>query len=72
MLMEHNSEYTQLKKECVQYFKKSIVWKRVFEEFRKKYISYGRFAGKIVIKNLSYDDIDGIGRVLWQELSRKK
>lgn len=58
MLMEHNSEYTQLKKECVQYFKKSIVWKRVFEEFRKKYISYGRFAGKIVIKNLSYDDID--------------
>ncbi len=56
--MEHNREYKQIKKECVQYFKKNTVWKRVFEEFRKKYISYGRFTGRIVLKNLSYDDID--------------
>lgn len=56
--MEHNREYTQIKKECVQYFKKNTVWKRVFEEFRKKYISYGRFTGRIVLKKLSYDDID--------------
>ena len=56
--MEYNREYKQIKKECVQYFKKNTVWKRVFEEFRKKYISYGRFTGKIVLKKLSYDDID--------------
>ena len=43
---------------CIDYFKKCPVWKRVFTGFRDKYLSYGRFAGKIVIKKLSSEEIE--------------
>ena len=45
-------------KQCIEYFKQNPVWKRVFEGFREKYSSYGRFAGKVVLNNLSPQEID--------------
>lgn len=56
--MSGKTEYEYLIKECVQYFKQNNIWKRLFTGFRKKYISYGRFSGKITLRNISYDDIE--------------
>ena len=47
--MKHQK--VEQRNECIDYFKKCSVWKRVFTGFRDKYLSYGRFAGKIVIKS---------------------
>lgn len=34
------------------------VWKKVLRGFREKYSSYGRFGGKVVLKNLKSQDIE--------------
>ena len=47
-----------IKKECLEYFNQSPVWKRVLKGFRDKYSSYGRFGGKVVLKNLKFQDIE--------------
>ena len=54
--MKHQK--VEQRNECIDYFKKCPVWKRVFTGFRDKYLSYGRFAGKIVIKKLSAEEIE--------------
>ena len=54
--MKHQK--VEQRNECIDYFKKCSVWKRVFTGFRDKYLSYGRFAGKIVIKKLSAEEIE--------------
>ena len=57
--MKHQK--VEQRNECIDYFKKCPVWKRVFTGFRDKYLSYGRFAGKIVIKKLSAEEIEELG-----------
>ena len=47
-----------IKKECLEYFNQSPVWKKILKGFRDKYSSYGRFGGKIVLKNLKSQDIE--------------
>ena len=47
-----------IKKECLEYFNQSPVWKKVLKGFRDKYSSYGRFGGKVVLKNLKFQDIE--------------
>ena len=47
-----------IKKECLEYFHQSSVWKKVLKGFRDKYGSYGRFGGKVVLKNLKSQDIE--------------
>ena len=42
----------KIKKECLTYFHQNPVWKKVLKGFRDKYNSYGRFGGKVVLKNL--------------------
>ena len=54
MLMEQE----QLKRECINYFKQHTIWKKVFNGFRNKYRSYGKFSGTVVLKNLSAEDIE--------------
>ena len=44
-------------KECIAYFKENVVWDRVLSKFRKKYRSYGSFAGTIVLEGLREDEI---------------
>lgn len=45
-------------KECLAYFQRRTIWKKVLRGFRDKYSSYGRFGGKVVIKNLKSQDIE--------------
>ena len=51
-------ELEEIKKECLTYFHQSPVWKKVLKGFRDKYSSYGRFGGKVVLKNLKSQDIE--------------
>ena len=44
--------------ECLAYFHQSPVWEKVLKGFREKYSSYGRFSGKVVLKNLKSQDIE--------------
>ena len=45
-------------KDCLAYFHLSPVWEKVLKGFREKYISYGRFGGKVILKNLKPTDIE--------------
>ena len=51
-------ELEKIKKECLAYFGQSPVWEKVLRGFREKYSSYGRFGGKVVLKNLKSQDIE--------------
>ena len=51
-------EYENIKDDCLRYFRQSPVWKKVLEGFWDKYSSYGRFGGKVVLKNLKSQDIE--------------
>lgn len=55
---ERKKEIENIKKDCLRYFRQSPVWKKVLEGFWKKYSSYGRFSGNIVLKNLKSQDIE--------------
>lgn len=48
----------KIEKECLTYFRQNPVWKKVLKGFRDKYSSYGRFGGKVVLKNLKSQDIE--------------
>lgn len=56
--MSEREELEKIKKECLEYFHQSPVWKKVLKGFRDKYSSYGRFGGKVVLKNLKSKDIE--------------
>ncbi len=58
--MSHSEqqEFEKVKKECLAYFRQSLVWKKVLRGFHEKYSSYGRFGGKVVLKNLRSQDIE--------------
>ena len=48
----------QIKIDCVNYFKQSTVWKIVLSKFKEKYYSYGRFSGKVILKNLQMQEVE--------------
>ncbi len=56
--MSRQQESEKIKKECLAYFRQSPVWKKLLKGFQEKYSSYGRFGGKIVLKNLKTQDIE--------------
>lgn len=56
--MSEQEELEKIKKECLEYFNQSPVWKKVLKGFRDKYSSYGRFGGKVILKNLKSQDIE--------------
>lgn len=45
-------------KECVAYFRQNTVWEKVLKGLREKYVSYGKFSGTIVLKNLRMKEIE--------------
>ena len=65
-------EHEKLMRECVAFFKQHPVWKRVFAGFRNKYESYGRFSGKVVVTNLSPEDIEELEGFFGQNYHGKK
>ena len=58
--MDRQQEYKfeNKMKDCLAYFRLSPVWEKVLKGFREKYISYGRFGGKVILKNLKPTDIE--------------
>ena len=58
--MDRQKEYKfeNKMKDCLAYFHLSPVWEKVLKGFREKYISYGRFGGKVILKNLKPTDIE--------------
>ena len=58
-------------KECAEYFKSQIVYRRCFEELWKKWRSYGRAAGRITLRDATEEErraIGGmVGRVFYEE-----
>lgn len=61
-------------KECANYFKSQRAYHRCFEEFRKKWKSYGKAAGRITLKQTSEEErraVGGIiGKVFYEETIR--
>lgn len=57
--------------ECAAYFKRERAYQRCFLELRKKWKSYGKVAGRIMLKNASEEErraIGGIvGKTFWEE-----
>lgn len=58
--------------ECVLYFKQNAVWKRLFLGFEKKYYSYGKFSGRITLKNLSRSEIEELEGFFAESFHGKK
>ena len=48
----------KLESECLTYFKSEPVWRKVLAGFLEKYASFGKFTGKVQLKNLSADEIE--------------
>ena len=48
----------QIEKSCMQYFKGSPVWEKIFSGFRKKYRSYGYFTGTVILRDIPGDEIE--------------
>lgn len=57
---------------AIKFFKSDKGYKRVFEELRKKWISYGRTAGNIEIKNPSAEEINAVKRFLGKNIDEEK
>ena len=61
-------------RECANYFKSQRAYHRCFEEFRKKWKSYGKAAGRITLKQTSEEErraVGGIiGKVFYEETIR--
>ena len=58
--------------ECLKYFQERPVFGRILEGFREKYFSYGKFAGTVVIKNLSEKDREDLEGFLGRNYHGKK
>lgn len=54
--------------ECIKYFKENKGYKRIFQQLKDKYISYGKLSGNIVIDNPEKIEVEAIkgllGRVI--------
>ena len=55
MSRKYESEQVE---ECVKYFRQNPVWNKVLKGFQKKYVSYGRFSGSVVVRNLTQEEIE--------------
>ena len=58
MSQSEQQKFEEITKECLTYFQQSPDWKKVLKGFREKYSSYGRFGGKVILKNLKLQDIE--------------
>ena len=58
MSQSDQQKFEEITKECLTYFRQSPVLEKVLKGFREKYSSYGRFGGKVILKNLKLQDIE--------------
>lgn len=69
---KNKSANDRLLADCVSYFRQNDIWKRVFEGFKDKYASYGRFGGKLTIRNIKEADIEALEGFFGQNFHGKK
>ena len=62
----------QLESECLTYFKSEPVWRKVLAGFLEKYASFGKFTGKVQLKNLSADEIEVLEGFFGQNFHGRK
>lgn len=70
--MSSQKECEKIGKDCLAYFRQNPIWKKVLTGFREKYSSYGRFGGKVVLKNLKMQDIDELEGFFGQNFHGQK
>lgn len=70
--MDNLTGHEKLKRDCVAYFRQNEIWQRIFTGFREKYSSYGRFSGKVTVKNISGDGLDTLEGFFCQNFHGKK
>lgn len=63
---------SELAKECVEYFRQNSVWEKVLKGFREKYFSYGKFAGSIILRNPSLEEIEELEGFFGKNFHRQK
>ena len=69
MSRKYESEQVE---ECVKYFRKNPVWNKVLKGFQKKYVSYGRFSGSVVVRNLTQEEIEELEGFFGKSFHRQK
>ena len=62
----------KLESECLTYFKSEPVWRKVLTGFLEKYVSFGKFTGKVQLKNLSADEIEVLEGFFGQNFHGRK
>lgn len=58
-------------RECAQYFKSKQAYDRCMKEFRRKWKSYGKVAGRITLKDASEEERREIGGILGKAFHEK-
>lgn len=69
---EYKVEFDKIKEECLAYFHQTPVWKKVLKGFWEKYRSYDKFSGKVVLKNLTSQDIEELEGFLGKNFHGQK
>ena len=67
-----SSEDKKLRAECLRYFRERPVFGRLLKGFREKYLSYGRFAGTVTLKNLKESEREDLEGFLLRNYHGKK
>ena len=61
-----------LREECLRYFRERPVFGKLLCGFQEKYLSYGRFAGTVTLKNLKESDREDLEGFLLRNYHGKK
>lgn len=62
----------KLQAECLRYFRERPVFGKLLRGFREKYLSYGRFAGTVTLKNLKESEREDLEGFLLRNYHGKK
>ena len=65
-------EDEKLQAECLRYFRERPVFGKLLRGFREKYLSYGRFAGTVTLKNLKESEREDLEGFLLRNYHGKK
>lgn len=71
-LEEKSTTDEKLRGECLRYFRERPVFGKLLRGFREKYLSYGRFAGTVTLKNLKESEREDLEGFLLRNYHGKK
>ena len=55
---------------CAEYFKENPAYRRCLQELERKWKSYGKVTGNILLKNTSEEERRAIGGMIGKEIGR--